>query len=267
MTIESNPASRLHSLLTTLLQGEGNERVLDAWARILNVSDRVEVEVPRRLVLLNDLLDDTEQLIKLNTTFNHKVFLPCFPAMRAVFSPMNLNSTRGGIILPHLTSEVMARLEFCAEILQSDWSEVEITEDALQTISRELNALIETVAASSIDVRLRKALLESLEDVRISLSLYRIHGAKGLKKNLHGLLGLVITERTELKATAERSADSADVLVRIGKLLDELCAVCEKASKVCNFITRPISFLIGLVTDAGVGSETLAEPLADVVDE
>ena len=257
MTIESNPASRLHTLLTALLQGDPKERVLDAWARVLDVTDRHDIEVPRRLVLLNDLLDDAEQSIKLNPALNHKIYLSCFPQVRTVFSPMHIQTSREGVIVPHLTPEVMARLEFCAEALQQSWSEVEIAPDDLQAISNDLNALVESVAGSTIDVRLRKALLEALEGVRLSISLYRIYGAKGLKKNLQGLFGLVFTERTELKKEAE---SNAGVIDRLGKLMDKIDSAAAKALKVHKALTKPIRFLIGLVTESDGGAESEAPP-------
>ena len=257
MTNESNPASRLHTLLTALLQGDAKERVLDAWARVLEVSDRQDVEVPRRLVHLNDLLDEAEQLIRLNPTLNHKIYLSCFPQVRTVFSPMHIQSSRDGLISPHLTQEVMARLEFCAEALQDSCSEVEMTLDDLQVISNDLNALVESIAASSIDVRLRNALLEALESVRLSISLYRIYGAKGLKKNLQGLFGLAFTERVGLKKEAEGNADLID---RLGKLMDKIDSASAKALKVHKALTKPIRFLIGLVTDSDPSRSGEAEP-------
>ena len=257
MTIESNPASRLHALLTALLQGDPKERVLDAWARVLDVTERHDIEVARRLVLLNDLLDDAEQSIKLNPALNHKIYLSCFPQVRTVFSPLHIQTSREGVIVPHLTAEVMARLEFCAEALQQGWSEVEIAQDDLQSISSDLNALVESVAESTIDVRLRKALLEALEGVRLSISLYRIYGAKGLKKNLQGLFGLVFTERTELMREAECNAGVID---RLGKLMDKIDSAAAKALKVHKVLIKPIRFLIGLVTDSDPSEENEASP-------
>lgn len=257
MTIESNPASRLHALLTELRKGDPKQRVLDAWALVLEVSERIDVEVPRRLVLLNDLLDDAEQSIKLDPSLNHKIYLSCFPQIRTVFSPLHIQTSREGLILPHLTLEVMARLEFCAEALQQRWSEVEISKDDLQEISSDLNALVESVAVSSIDVGLRKALLESLEGVRLSISLYRIYGANGLKKNLQGLFGLVFTERTNLKKEAE---GNSDVIDRLGKLMDKIDSASAKALKVHKALTKPIRFLIGLVTDSDSNGESSDTP-------
>ena len=100
MNIESNPASRLHRLLTDLLQGEPNEHVLSAWARVLDVTgtSRVGIEVPRRLVLLNDLLDDAEQSIKLNPALNLKMYLACFPQIRVVLTPLQISARKDELI-------------------------------------------------------------------------------------------------------------------------------------------------------------------------
>lgn len=247
MNIESNPASRLHKLLTNLLQGEPDEHVLSAWARVLDVTDRLDIEVPRRLVLLNDLLDDAEQSIRLNPALNHQMYLACFPQLRTVLTPLQISARKNDLIVPHLTSEVMARLEFCAEALQQGWSEVEITLDDLQAISNDLNALVEVVAASSIDIRLRRALLEALEGVRLSVSLYRIFGAKGLKKNLQGLFGLAFTERTALKDEGE---NNPDVIERLGELLDKVDSVVATALRVHKVLFKPILSLIGLGTES-----------------
>lgn len=259
MTIESNPASRLHSLLAALLKGDPKERVLDAYARILEVTERHDVEVPRRLVLLNDLLDEVEQSIKLNPSLNHKIYLSCLPQVRTVFSPLHIKLSRDGLIIPQLTPEVMARLEFCAEALQQGWSELDLSSDDLQDISSDLNALVESVATSSIDVRLRKSLLEALEGVRLSISLYRIYGAKALKKNLQGLFGLVFTERSELKKDA---ATNADVIDRLGNLMDKIDSAAAKALKINKALTKPIRFLIGLVVDSDPKPEDEEPPQA-----
>ena len=160
MQPESNPASRLHALLKDVVSGDPKKRMLDVWVEVLGVTDRHDVEVARRLVLLNEMLDDAENIIKLNPKLNHGVYLSCFPQIRTVFSPLHLQSTREALAIPHLTAEVMARLEFCSEALRDDWSELDLTPDELSELSTELNTLIEGVAASGIAPALRKALLE-----------------------------------------------------------------------------------------------------------
>lgn len=245
MPPESNPASRLHALLKDVVSGDPKKRMLDVWVEVLGVTDRHDVEVSRRLVLLNEMLDDAENIIKLNPKLNHGVYLSCFPQIRIVFSPLHLQNTREGLAIPHLTAEVMARLEFCSEALHDNWSELDLTPDELSELSTELNTLIEGVAASAIAPALRKALLEALESARIAISLYRVYGAKGLRKNLQSLLGFVYTERTTLK---QESIKNADVLERLGKWIEKIDSVSSKALKVHKALAKPIRFLIEWAT-------------------
>lgn len=245
MPPESNPASRLHALLKEVVAGDPKNRMLDVWVDVLGVTEHEDIEVARRLVLLNEMLDDVETTIKLNPKLNHGLYLSCFPQIRTVFSPLHLHSNRESLAFPHLTSEVMARLEFCSEALREDWSEFDLTPDELQQLSTELNALIENVAASSISVALRKALLEALESARIAISLYRVYGAKGLRKNLQSLFGFVYTEQSTLK---KESVKNADVLDKLGKWIEKIDAVSSKALKVHKALTKPVRFLIEWAT-------------------
>lgn len=247
MNTESNPASRLHALLKQVVSGDPKKRMLDVWAEVLAVEDRHDVEVARSLVMLNEMLDDTERTIKLNPKLNHAVYLSCFPQIRTVFSPMHLQSSREGLAISHLTSEVLARLEFCAEALREEWSEVDLTPDELKAISEDLSDLIERVASSDISPALRKNLLEVLETARIAISLYRVYGAKGLRKNLQSLFGFVYTERTALRKEAETNSD---VLEKLGKWIDRIDSASAKALKVHKALTKPIRFLLELITNA-----------------
>jgi transcriptional regulator len=253
MPPESNPASRLHALLKDVIAGDPKKRMLEVWVEVLGVNDRQDVEVARRLVLLNEMLDDAESTIKLNPKLNHSIYLSCFPQIRTVFSPLHLQTAREGIAIPHLTAEVMARLEFCSEALRDDCSEVDLTPDELADLSTDLNALIESVATSGIATALRKALLEALESARIAISLYRVYGAKGLRKNLQGLFGFVYTERAALKT---ESGKNSDVLERLGKWIEKIDSVSSKALKVHKALTKPVRFLIEWVTKPGEGTDS-----------
>lgn len=252
MSPESNPASRLHELLKNLLPGNPTERMLNVWMGAFGISDRHDVEVARRLVLTNEMLDNAESTIKLNPKSNHGIYLSCFREIRMVFSPLNLGSSREQVVTRYLTPEVMARLEFCSEALRDEWSELDLTPDELQDLSTELNTLIENVAASGIGSALRKALLEALESARIAISLYRVYGAKGLRKNLQSLFGFVYTERAALK---QESKTNADVLERLGKWIDKIDTVSSKALKVQKALTKPARFLIEWATKPAEGAD------------
>jgi len=253
MPTESNPASRLHALLKDVVAGDPKTRMLEVWVEVLAVTERPDVEVARRLVFLNEMLDDAENTIKLNPRLNHGIYLSCFPQIRTVFSPLHLQANRENIAVPHLTAEVMARLEFCSEALRDDWSEVDLEPDELVELAAELNTLIEKVAASEIATALRKALLEALESARIAISLYRVYGAKGLRRNLQSLFGFVYTERAALKS---ESVKNTDVLDRLGKWIEKIDSVSSKALKVHKALTKPVRFLIEWVIKPKEGDDS-----------
>jgi hypothetical protein len=60
MNIESNPASRLQIVLSEIRNANPKHRMLDAWAKVLGVTDRMDLEVPRQLIYLNEMVDDVE---------------------------------------------------------------------------------------------------------------------------------------------------------------------------------------------------------------
>jgi hypothetical protein len=84
-------------------------------------------------------------------------------------------------------------------------------------------------------------LLDGLEKVRVAISLYRIHGAKGLKSSLQNLLGIVLTEHESVRA---EKGKNPDVILRLAELLDKLDSFSAKALKIHKLLTKPVSFLL-----------------------
>lgn len=246
MTSETNPASRLHALLIRLRDGDPNQRMLDAWASIFDLPTPNDVEVSRRLVILNEMLDEAERKIKQNITLNHKVYLACFPQIRAVFAPISIQQSRDQLVRPHITPEVMARLEFCSETLQQSFSEQEIPEEILKEVQSSVDELFDLISESNLDPGLRMTLLEALERARISISLYKIYGAKGLKANLQNLFGITFTEREALKIESKKNDQ---IIEKLGKLMERIDSISSNALKIHKALTKPIRFLFGLAFD------------------
>jgi hypothetical protein len=121
--------------------------------------------------------------------------------------------------------------------------------------------LFDLVQQSSINTALRTAILEALEKVRIAVSLYRIYGAKGLKANLQSLFGLVFTEREQLQ---QEKDDNANVIERLGNLIEKIDSMTAKALRIHKALTKPIRFLLGLVTKSD--DSKIEKPATDVPD-
>jgi len=76
--------------------------------------------------------------------------------------------------------------------------------------------------------------------------MYKINGAKGLKQSLQSTIGMVVANQTELSDLANTEPD---VIERLGKLIDKIDSFTAKALIVHKAVTKPVQFLIGLVTD------------------
>ena len=68
---------------------------------------------------------------------------------------------------------------------------------------------------------------------------------------------MVVANQTELSNVAD---SEPDVIERLGKLIDKVDSFTAKALKVHKALTKPVQFLIGLVTDNEESSPEQVEP-------
>lgn len=263
MQTQSNPASRLHSILLATLGGDPNLRMLEVWATAFKLKEANDIEVVRSLIAMSEAVEKVRQLIESNPNLNHQRYLACLAPIKEAISPVYLQSSRQQVITPHIKPEVLTRLEFCDEELCRSFSEEAVTAEELSFIVQATNELFDMVEKSVQDPTLRAILLEGLEKVRIAITLYRIHGAKGLKSSLQNLLGVVFTEQEALKG---EKATNAAVFDRLGALLEKLDSFSSKALKIQKAFTKPIRFFISWISEDETTGNESPEALSDVIE-
>ncbi len=153
-----------------------------------------------------------------------------------------------------LDEGVITRLQFCAEELSKHYTEEALAPEDLEDITKLLLDLFDHVEQSSIHLSLKLAVLEELERIRSSLSMYRIKGAKGVKEAMQALLGSVVANREALQEIRE---DNSDVLDRLGKLIDKLDTFTARAMKLKKVLSGPVRSAL----------EFLSSPSRDTSDE
>jgi hypothetical protein len=242
---ESNPAGRLHKILSDAKRRKDQEKVREVWASVLDI-EQDEVVITKAVVELYSLSNEIQSLIKMNSQLNHQLYLKSFNQINRAFFPLNLG-TNWNSVKQHLTDEALTRLQFCAEELSTFYTEDTLSDKDLAEIISKTEALFESVFNSSLPDVLRLALLEEVERLRSSISMYRIKGAKGLKESLQGTIGAVVANQEELKVAASQNPD---VLQRLGELIDKLDSFTARALKLKKMVTKPIRYLLEKVTDA-----------------
>jgi hypothetical protein len=241
---ESNPAGRLHKVLSQAKNNPDNIKVREVWSKVLEL-EKDDVTITKAVVELYSLSNEIQSLIKMNNQLNHELYLKSFNSINQAFFPLNLN-TNWNTVKAHLTDEALTRLQFCAELLSSFYAEDTLSEEDLKQIIEKTEALFEAVYSSNLPDTLRLSLLEEVERLRNAISMYKIKGAKGLKEAMQGTIGAVVVNQDNLKSTSE---DNPNVLIKLGELIDKLDSFTARALKLKKMLTQPIRFLLEKATD------------------
>ena len=244
MIDESNPAGRLHKILSQANKRPDQEKVREVWARILDV-EQEDVALTKAVVELYSLSNEIQSLIRMNDQLNHELYLKSFNSINRAFFPLNL-SANWQSVKQYLNEEALTRLQFCAEQLSQFYTEDALSEEDLKQIIDKTESLFNAVYSSSLPDTLRLSLLEEVERLRSAIAMYKIKGAKGLKEALQGTIGSVVANQEELKSSSD---NNPEVLQRLGELIDKLDSFTARALKLKKMLTKPIRFLLEKASD------------------
>lgn len=254
----NNPAGRFYEILREAQSKADELRVRAVWGQVFSEDANNDLAITKKVIELFQLGEEVKVLVGMSDGINTELYLSSFPTIRRAIFPLNLNNPWRS--QKHLLNDaVMTRLEFCIELLASTYTEEKLEKEDLANVIKLIEELFDSVIHSSLDGGLRLTLLEEIERLRAALSMYKITGAKGLKQSLQSTIGMVVANQTDL-SNASRS--NADVIDRLGKLIDIIDTFTSKALKVKKVLTKPVQFLIGLATD----TEKSSEPDADAAE-
>jgi chorismate mutase len=256
----NNPAGRYYEILR-LAKTKGDElQIRQMWAQVLLEDETDDSAITKKVIEVYQLGEEVKSLISMSDGVNKELYLSSFPQIERAIFPLNLNTT-WKVQKQQLNDGVMTRLQFCSELLSSIYTEEQLQEEDLAQVTELIEELFDSVLKSSLDGGIRLTLLEEIERLRAAISMYKIKGAKGLKQSLQSTIGMVVANQAELSDVAN---SDPDVIERLGKLIDKVDLFTAKALKVHKALTKPVQFLIGLVTDDN--NETSSEEV-DTADE
>lgn len=240
----NNPAGRYYEFLRRAKGKQDDLKVRQVWAQVLSEEESDDSAITKKVIELYQLGEEVKSLIRMSEGVNEELYLSSFPQIEKAIFPLNLNS----VWKPQkqqLTDGVLTRLQFCSEFLSSIYTEEQLQKEDLDQITTLIEQLFASVIDSSLEGGIRLTLLEEIERLRTALSMYKIKGAKGLKQSLQSTIGMVVANQADLTKAAK---SDADVIERLGQLIDKIDSFTAKALKVHRVLTKPVQFLLGLVT-------------------
>lgn len=247
----NNPAGRYYEILRMAKSKGDNLKVRQVWAQVLHEDEKDDSAITKKVIEVYQLGEEVKTLINMDEGVNRELYLSSFPHIERAIFPLNLNATWKEQ-KQQLNDGVMTRLQFCSELLSKIYSEEQLKDEDLEQITQLIEGLFNSVLNSSLEGGIRITLLEEIERLRTALSMYKIHGAKGLKQSLQSTIGMVVANQEELSIAAK---SEPEVIERLGKLLDKVDSFTSKALKVHKALAKPVKFLIDLVINKNEPSD------------
>ena len=252
----TNPAGRLHEILTKAKQGGGSP--LNVWSRVFELSDysayardpnqagvESQIEVISRILQLRQLIDDAEDSLLRVEGLSEKYFRP-FQRIRPLIHQSLASLTNADLsgILNQITEGDMTVLEFCSERLEERHAEPVVDDKKLQEILEDVTLLFDEVRSSeSIDVELKSFILDGLEAIRRGINEFRIRGPVRLKEALGEVIGSLAVNQGIVK-----DHGNEETVGRFEKLCYRLAAVVSFASDATGLLT---AMKVGLLPGGG----------------
>jgi hypothetical protein len=243
MAINNNPISRLISIYQSAKTVNRKDpcTAIITWARVFEIpcknnklTKHHTIEVLNRIIQLEKLINEAEQLLLSVKGIKHERYLPPFATMRSSVQSDRLDS-HGTTIL---SEEEMLILGFCEERIEELNIEAEVKDDQIKELLNDVNNLYEEVIASSLQDTLKALILEQLEHIRRAIHEYRISGVERLREEMPILVGNYILN----KDLIEQESDKEEVK-KFQAILSKFAATIEFASNAATLIEAAAHYL------------------------
>lgn len=185
----TNPARRLHALLSRAQPRKQGEKARDLLAPLFGVDPHDHVALRRGLILVDDLFQETIERITSLEGVDHDTFLRHIPKMREGLANLHLDSSAQSSLSQILNPIAVGALELCAARLGEAYKEHVISGEDLEGLSTEIDTLFDYIDKAQLDPQLRSICLDLVETLRRAVVEYRIRGVAGLENALEESLG------------------------------------------------------------------------------
>ena len=200
----TNPAARLLEILTQAkrdFSGNRNTTALkDVWAKVFSVSPPDPAEILQPNVALINLARSGAAAVERLHSLDRKIYLAPFRQVEMAFVQTTLKS-RWADSDAHVPDTVIVGLTFVADRLATEPGVLEnvLSQETLQHIHEQAQALLEEIVESDLPTELKGALADQLDQLIRLIRHYRIYGAQALKEFVDRAVGTVIRHHGEVQ--------------------------------------------------------------------
>jgi hypothetical protein len=241
----NNPASRLHEILSQLFKINSTQPMiiekLDLFQNNLQGVDFCFFEQVAQII---DLALQAQQAIKRIDYLNNDLYLTPLIDIKHKFTCINPHESLNAF-KSRLELDTMTRLSYCADALSRESNEKVLEPDEILEVLNSLSTLEEKLLKSEINDFLKSVFLEKLQEIRLALINYKVHGINGLRRSLESSAGALILYQEDIKI---QDASSRDLWEELMKLLTKVNTLVSLGNNVPLLVGKTVEFIQNLMS-------------------
>jgi hypothetical protein len=241
----NNPASRLHEILSQLFEIDSTQpMIIEKLDLLQNNSQEVDFCIFEQVAQIIDLALQTQQAIKRIDHLNNDLYLTPLIDIKNNFTYINLHESLN-VFKSRLKSDTITRLSYCADALSRESNEKVLEPDEILELLNSISNLQEKLLKSEINDFLKSVFLEKLEEIRLALINYKVHGIDGLRRSLESSVGALILYQEDIKI---QDASSKGFWEELMKLLTKVNTLVSLGNNVPLLVGKTVEFIQNLMS-------------------
>ncbi len=236
----SNPAGRLHAVLSDARRRSAKEPARVVWAQVFGVEPTDSGSILLGLADVIRQVDEAKKAVASIPEVDAELYSSAFPVLERAFVSLNLEASFDQFS-SRIDPPTMVALEFAAEVLSRHSPEQPIPKENLDDLLEQVEQLLKAVVESDVEDEFKVTLVEYLERIRQAILRYRLLGARGLREAMDQTIGFLA--RTDGEATGE---PRRNVLQGVMGVLKNLNTILSLATRLKSLAPEELETLLQL---------------------
>ena len=212
MLVQSNPVSRLVSIIESAGSISPNARLKEVWAKTLGCEPSDTAEVLRLMGELILLAGKAKKAVLDIENIDVNLYVAPFKGVEALLSNMNFDK-RWHEVATLVDPQTLMALKFAADLLKREGvGSFELSDTQVDELMTKLDEILDRVLKSSLPTKLKQLFARNLEQLRQTLISLKISGVEGVEQEIDRALGSAFRHTAELKEIASQSEENAAVI-------------------------------------------------------
>lgn len=245
----TNPAKRLHTIISLAQTQNTGVAALEAWAVTFGIDPGAANENPHEVVdklrLMNGEVENLRRLMQ-KTHFSNDLYDAALANVLKLLSVTNLSAGWNSFV-GSVSAENLLALRWCSEAVES---EVGLTHAELQNLLDAINAFKEDVQSANLPGPIREFVLHQIELMILGIHQYPIIGRRAAREAVRRAASEVLdSDDNVASATPSRYKE------KIAKLWTVILASVEGGEKMVKAITGVAEAVPKLIAAVSGGSQ------------